>query len=164
VLDIPNTNDAYDIFADKLHDIINTISPEKTIIIPAKKVIREPWVTKGIMKSSHTLDKLYRKTLTKSNDHLVNTTFRIYRNKFNKLKKIAKQNYYHDLFNKYKTNARKTWEVMRSIINKNNDRSNIIDTFKVGNGETKDPNQIATEFCKYFTNVGSKLSAQSYNT
>ncbi len=65
VLDIPNTNDAYDIFADKLHDIINTISPEKTIIIPAKKVIREPWVTKGIMKSSHTLDKLYRKTLTK---------------------------------------------------------------------------------------------------
>jgi hypothetical protein len=49
---------------------------------------------------------------------------------------------------------------MRSIINKNNDRSNIIDTFKVGNGETKDPNQIATEFCKYFTNVGSKLSAQ----
>jgi glucose-6-phosphate isomerase len=97
-IDIPDTFYAYDIFSDKLHDIINTISPEKTIIIPAKKVIREPWVTKGIMKSSHTLDKLYRKTLTKSNDHLVNTTFRIYRNKFNKLKTIAKLNYYHEVF------------------------------------------------------------------
>ena len=66
MLDIPDANDAYNIFSDKLHDIINTISPEKTIRIPAKKVIREPWVTKGIMKSSHTLNKLYRKTVTKS--------------------------------------------------------------------------------------------------
>jgi hypothetical protein len=60
------------------------------------------------MKSSHTLDKLYRKTLTKSNDHLVNTAFRSYRNKFNKLKTIAKQTFYHDLFTKYNTNVRKT--------------------------------------------------------
>ena len=155
-----DANDGYDIFSGKLHSIINKISPEKTITIPSKKVIREPWVTKGIMKSSHSLDKLYRKSLTKSKDHPVNAAFRTYRNKFNKLKKIAKQNYYHDLFNKYKTNARKTWEVMRSIINKNNDKSNISDTFKIGNCETQDPSYIANAFCEYFTNVGSNLSAQ----
>ena len=59
---------------------------------------------------------------------------------------------------------RKTWEVMRSIINKNNDKSSITDTFKIGNSETKDPNRIATAFCEYFTNVGSKLSAQIPNS
>jgi hypothetical protein len=57
LLDV-NVNQAFLNFSDKLSDTMNYFAPEKIIKIPYKFVIRDPWVTKGIMKSSNKLDCL----------------------------------------------------------------------------------------------------------
>jgi len=48
-----------------------------------------PWITKGILKSRKTKNKLYKKFIKNStqNNEL---TYKTYRNKFNKLKNAAK--------------------------------------------------------------------------
>ena len=71
-----------------------------------------------------------------------------------------KQNYYRDLFDKYKYDIRKTWGIIQTIINKNNDKSNIADSVRINNKEINNPADIANSFCDYFTNVGPQLSNQ----
>ena len=73
---------------------------------------------------------------------------------FNHLKRNMKQNYYHDLLNKYKTDIRKTWSIMKTIISKSNDKLNICYTFNIENTDVTDPNEIANSFCDYFTKIG----------
>ncbi len=46
-----NSNDGLTYFISTLTSIIDDIAPSKTKTISAKHSIREPWVTKGIMKS-----------------------------------------------------------------------------------------------------------------
>ena len=103
------------------------------------------------MKSSNNLDKLYKKCINKSNEHPSRNKFKKHRNLFNTLKRIMKQNYYRDLFDKYKYDIRKTWGIIRTIINKNNDKSNIADSFHINNKEINNPTDIANSFCDYFT-------------
>ncbi len=56
----PSTVDAtFEIFNSTVSEIMNIYAPKRTARIPCKKVTREPWVTKGILKYSDTLDKLY---------------------------------------------------------------------------------------------------------
>ena len=55
------TTQAFTDFTNKLNDIINIYAPEKNVTIQPRFIIREKWMTKGLMKSSHTLNKLYRK-------------------------------------------------------------------------------------------------------
>ena len=56
-----DANEAYSDLIEKLTNIMDTVTPNKTIKIPAKRIIREPWITRGIIKSSSTCDKLYKK-------------------------------------------------------------------------------------------------------
>ena len=48
---------------------LDKITPEKDIIIPSRKITREPWITSGIRKSGSELRKLYKnvKLLDSSN-------------------------------------------------------------------------------------------------
>ena len=160
VLDKLTSNDAYNIFLHAVTNIIDNVAPMKTINLPTKRIIREPWMTKGILKSSNNLDKLYKRSIKKHRDHPFHKEFRTYRNNFNKLKKLANQQYYHNLFNKYHKDIRKSWEVMRSIIKKTSDRSSISESFKLQNKSINDPGEIANGFCDYFSSVGPILSQQ----
>ena len=71
-----------------------------------------------------------------------------------------KRDYYHEQFQQNSKNIRKTWQIMRNIIKKVNDKSNISETFKIENIETTNPKKISEGFCNYFTNVGPDLSKQ----
>jgi len=57
---ITNTiDDAYALFIAKVVNIIDKCAPEKTVTIPNKQIIRQPWMTKGLMMSSQMKDKLF---------------------------------------------------------------------------------------------------------
>ena len=152
-----NSNDS---FLEQVNKIIDEISPTKTRIISAKRIIREPWVTTEILKSSNKLDKLYKKSLHKSREHSDYLEYISHRNQFNKLKKKMKRDYYHEQFQQNSKNIRKTWQIMHNVIKKVSDKSNISETFKIENIETTNPKKISEGFCNYFTNVGPDLSKQ----
>ena len=112
------------------------------------------------MTSSNNLDKLFRKCIGKPLEHPSHINFKKHRNLFNKVKRKMKENYYHDLFLKYKYDIKNTWGIIRTIINKTNDKSNTIESFRINDKENNNPADIANGFCNFFTNVGSKLKYQ----
>ncbi len=95
--------EGYSTFINTLKDDVNSTSQK---CIRHHKIIREPWITKGIMKSSCTLDKLYKKKLTHPPGHATHLKYKEYRNKFNTLKRICKQLYYGEILNEYKNNLK----------------------------------------------------------
>ena len=84
--------------------------------------------------------------------------YTIYRNTYNKLKKICKQNV-HEL-TLYKSDLTKTWNILKSEIGKTNDKSGIPETFKIGGNLTKDPKTIADNLCQYFAEIGPEFASK----
>ena len=119
------TNEAHIHFINKLNSIINKIAPEKEFKLSRKKSPKEKWMTKGLLKSTLTKEKLYKKTINKDKTHLSYETYTKYRNKYNSLKRIIKAKYYTDALESSKYDMKNTWNIMKSAMNKLNNKSNI---------------------------------------
>ena len=80
---------------DQLNGIINNEVQEKTVIIPASRIIRDPWITTGLITSSRKLNKLYKMKIGKDKNHPNSTKYSEYRNAYNSLKRKAKSTFYN---------------------------------------------------------------------
>ena len=83
------------------------------------------------------------------------TTFR------NNLKKElikAERGYYSDLLTKYKGNLKRTWSILKQVINKRR-FSKVQTEFKLSDGSTtKDKSIISESFNDFFVNIGPNLA------
>ena len=84
--------------------------------------------------------------------------YKVYRNKFNKIKRIAKMHYSNKL-NEVKGNLRLTWKLISQIINKNKSRSELPNNFLKKDNLISDPFEIANYFNEYFVNIMVKFSS-----
>ena len=121
--------------------------------MPYRSVIRESWMTPGLIKSARKRELLYRKTVGKARDSLAYIKYIVYRNLYNSIKRPAKDSYYENLLTKYQTDVRKTWKVLNSITGHIGHNKSISDTFLVNGDKITDEVVIANEFCSYFTNI-----------
>ena len=86
------------------------------------------------------------------------TTYRVYKNKLQKLLKAAEKMYYQDLLVKYKINLKKSWSIIKGIINKNKRRKNQT-KFKLNDGTITENKQVISDrFNDFFVNVGPTLA------
>ena len=60
-----NPNEANNHFNKVFTDSLNSHIPEKTITLPYEDIIRLPWMTPALLKSTKTKYKMYRKSLGK---------------------------------------------------------------------------------------------------
>ena len=61
-------SDCYDTFITHFQRILDECAPMKETVIPYRHIIREPWMTTGLMKSSRKRTLLYRKTICKDKE------------------------------------------------------------------------------------------------
>ena len=157
-LDVLNANDGYDYIVSNVEKILDDVSPEKTIVIPFCKIIREPWMTEGLMKSSAEKDKLYRKCAGLDKNHDKYKKFIIYRNKFNSLKRTARQRYYSAKIQEFRNNSQRLWKILNSMIGKHNDKSLPNDSFNIDGNIVSDPAIISNSFCNFYSTNSKKLA------
>ena len=84
-------NDAFALFIAKVVNTIDKFASEKTVTIPNKQIIRQLWMTKGLMMSSRMKDRLFRKCINKPKTYYLYVQFIKYRNMYNKLKRQVKR-------------------------------------------------------------------------
>ena len=101
-----DVQDAYDHFYKKLLHVFNKNMP---LLKPRRKINKDgnkvPWITKGTLKSRKTKNMLYKKFIKNPNERN-ESTYKIYRNKFNEVKNLAKKYHYNKEFNEHKGNLR----------------------------------------------------------
>ena len=118
---------------------------------------KKPWITTAIRESIKTKNKLYINRNKGSNPVLQWQNYRMYRNKLNHLIRKAERKYYQDMLLENKSNLKKSWQILKGIINKRKYRS-AVQEFDSNGTIIKDGEQIANKFNKFFVNVGSNLS------
>jgi len=110
---------------NKLQSILDTAAPMKTKIIYQKQHVLNPWMTKGLTKSSRTQDNLYKKCSGKPKTDTAYTNYADFKRIYQRLKRNAKYNYYTNLLNNYKNDIRRIWCILNNVIGrkKNPNRS-----------------------------------------
>ena len=152
------TNEAHIKFNDEINSIIDKIAPEKTIKLNRKKTAREKWMTKGLLKSSLTKEKLYKKAIKKEKSHSLYCKYIKFRNKFNIIKRLIKARYYSDELEENKHDIKATWKIMKAAMNKLNNKSNTPHIIKHKGNTITEQKTIVNAFCDYFTNVGQEYA------
>ena len=153
-------NDGYNALISRITDALNLYAPIKMIRIPAKYVINEPWMTKGLMKSSRTCDKMYSKVLGLDKNSEKYMKYKKFRNLYNSLKRRGKITYYKDKISTYYNDSRQLWKTLNHLIGKTSDKTSFPDAFNVDGTLISDPKLVCNEFCSYFANVGSRLASK----
>ena len=73
------------------------------------------WLSKGLLKSIRTKNKLYKQYLTNQSSHY-EIRYKNYKNKLNHSLRIAERTYYEKKIDASKSNAKATWRVLNEII------------------------------------------------
>jgi len=117
-----DTNKACEEFTNKLLEVLNTIAPITLKKVRPKQQILNCWITKELMKSYKTLDKLYRKQIDKPITDISHAKYIEFRQMYQKLKHKNKHNYYSELFNHYQSDVRRTWANLNLLISRNKNK------------------------------------------
>ena len=117
----------------------------------------KPWLSEGIRISIKKKNKLYLKyhrTKPASNE----VAYKCCRKKLNHVLKIAERKHYADIIEKNKSNPRKTWAIMKELINKNKVKVPQ-SKFKLSDGSfTTDKGAISENFKNFFISVCQTLA------
>ena len=149
-------NEAYTTFIDIYKNVYDTAFPMKKITVPRRFIKRKPWLTKGLLKSSLSKSKLLRMKL-KNPCERTTRRHKDYCNLFNKLKRIAKKNYYTMLFAQNVRNIKRTWQLLREVLNTQPKHNVLEEVFLIGNRETDNKTEIANGFNTFFANIGTSI-------
>ena len=84
--------------------------------------------------------------------------FKTYRNLYNKLLRAAKQLFYERELKLHQSNSKKSWDLIRSALNKKSDKNSSIANIIVDNCVITDPMIMANHFNEFFTSVSSNIA------
>ena len=158
ILHNKNTNESFNVFHKIVQKHLNDIAPLKTVKIPPKKLIRDDWMTPGLMKCTQKQRKLYKATLLDKKDEQKNMTYKTYRNTLTRILRKAKETYYQNKCKEYKRNTKRLWQMINRITNKTANKTTLIEYLKIDNLEIHNAKEISTEFAKYFSTIGKKYA------
>ena len=100
-------------FLRTLTDIYDINFPIREYILKDKD-LRSPWISKGLKTSSKKKQRLYIK-FVKSKSPEDGLNYKTYKRLFEKLTKKAKITYYSKFLHKYKTDSKRTWQIIKEI-------------------------------------------------
>ena len=81
-----------------------------------------------------------------------------YRNFVTNQIRSAKNKYYIELFEKSRKDAKKSWKIINSLLNKNSNSENKIAKLEVDGATLSDGREIAGAFNSFFSTIGEKIA------
>lgn len=155
ILQLTNCQQAYSMFQEKFNECFNASFPIVKIKIGYKN--RKPWLTLGLKESIKVKNKLYVLSLKQSTRENV-TKYKKYKGTLQVLLRRAERDFYNEQFNGCIGNIKKSWELIKEIINKKKQSSKIRDKICINGHSEQNPTTIANAFNEYFVNIGFNLS------
>ena len=121
-------------------------------------------MTDEILKMIKHKDKLYKIKVLEHRDSFAyfeaKTNLDTYSTLLQQKINQVKQAFYHNKFNEYKNDARKTWSTINDVLARKKVKNTFPDYFLVKNHEVTNKQHLANEFNDFFTGIGPKLSEQ----
>jgi len=154
VLQSGNSQEVFSTFHKVYHKLYNESFPVN--ISKSIYLNRKPWLTTGMKTSPKTKNYLYLKSRrSPTPDNIIK--YKTYRNKVHQLLRIAERNHYDNILKQNSTNLKKSWSVIKEIINKGQNPATS-KTFRLNDTMVSNHQVISDAFNKYFVNIGATLA------
>ena len=117
---------------------------------------RLPWLSEELktsIKEKNKLHSKFKKYPTWRNE----ITYKKSRNILTHLLKQEEKTYYQNILNENKDNLRKTWSIIKGVINRSR-KTKLNSKFLINDSISSDKAEISNSFNKYFVSVGSSLA------
>ena len=156
-----DSNESYKNLINIVKPLLDKHFPTRQVRYNKYKHRKCRWMTRGIMKSIAYKDKLYIKlkstSPTADDLNVIQSNFKTYNRILRQTIRIAKKDYYHNCFLKFKSDIKQTWSTINDIICKSK-KSDFPEYFEINGSKIFDYKNIANEFNKYFTHIGPNLA------
>ena len=142
-------------FFCEINKVVNKVAPIQRLSNRKLKNLSKPWITSGIRESIKVKNKLFSQG--RHNKYIY------YRNKITTLIRLSKAQYYANLFEINKSNTRKTWAIINSLLHSKKGKSgkNSILALKdpTLNGEIcTDKKRLPHIMNEFFATIGQNLA------
>uniref|UniRef100_A0A3P9M519 Reverse transcriptase domain-containing protein n=1 Tax=Oryzias latipes TaxID=8090 RepID=A0A3P9M519_ORYLA len=151
-------DEAYDYFLRIFGSMYDKHCPVKKF----KKKIKYfhcPWITKGLQNACKKKNTLYNNYLKKRTKE-AEIKYKKYKNKLTQIIRTCKKEYYGKLLEENKSNIKKTWGILNTILRKGNKEDSYPKYFISKSEEIDQREEIAKRFNDFFVNVGPELEKQ----
>ena len=155
VLVTDNVEDCYDNFWDTYNTLHNLHFPLTTTKFNKNYHKVSDFMTTGLLISRRNKILLHKTALV-TNTHDNWTTYRNYRNLFNKTIRASKKLHYESKLATNAKNPKKTWDILKELTTGKTTHNNI-DKISADNQIITDRNAMAEEFNKFFASAGRKV-------
>ena len=134
--------------------IVNKHAPLRTMRVRTRS---SPWITSELKKRMHDRDILKIKA-SKSNDSNDWSLFKKQSNIVNSEIRLAKQAYYHNSFNKYTDDSKKTWQTINEPSSRKSGKK-LVTSLKVNGVSITNPTVPSNQFNNHFATIGPELAS-----
>ena len=161
--DNDDIEEAMNNFISSFKQITDMHAPLRLNSQKEQKLVLKPWITKGILKSIKTKNRLFNQCYKRNNSDLI-TQFRWYSNKLTTVKRIAKQDYFMSLLLESRNNVSQQWKIINKILEKNQKKTNVINKLVTDNGIVlTDSKAICNKLNNFFVSIGPIMASKISN-
>ena len=156
----PPIDEGFTSFLKKFSEILNKHAPLQKTSEKSKKQIMKPWITKGILKSIKTKNKLFHKCYKRKRVELI-SFYKKYLNKLTSQKRVAKEQFYISQINSCKNDPAKLWKVVNEILDsKPTSRRPITRVITDLDNAPTDLKEISEALNDFFAKIGPTLCSK----
>ena len=121
----------------------------------------DPWVTGGILRSLSKQKRLYQEALVTNVGSGKTLAYKLYKANLQHIIRKNKQHFLHTKCVEFGSNAKEMWQLIKKVIKKENNKTNLIDSLTKGDIILTEEKDIANEFGDYFASVGKNIAHQT---
>ena len=147
-------------FCNSIVDIIHDSFPLKQKFI-RQKTLNNKWLSSTLLQDIKLKNRLFAKKLKNPTQKNINL-YHIQLKKVEKNKKFDKRNYFKEELQKFNTNIKKKWDVLREIILRQR-KFHGISSITYDDTLITDKTKISKIFVDYFHSIGSSLASKFQN-
>lgn len=151
-----NAQLSFSFYYNFFSESFNSCFPEELVKIKYKN--RNTWMTGSLIKCIEKNHKLYKLSIAYPTE-INKQTYKAYNNKLTAIKRKAERDHYSDELEVNKSDMRKSWKIMKSIIGKQDKTIKKVSYFLINNKKIDNEIRIANEFNNYFVSVGPTLAS-----
>ena len=145
---------AYSKFHEIYSDLYSQCFPMK--VFKLGYLTRKPWLTEGMKRQIKIKNRLYRRYL-RTGDDIHHSIYKRFRNMLTDKLRIAERKHHETLIEKNKSNLRKSWKVLKEVLNRKKQAS-CYSRFLIDNTISTDKQKISNGFNDFYINVGPTLA------
>ena len=156
VYEEPGPSRGLDNFLGIITPVFESACPLKLTRKKERGIPRKPWIDDEVVEATNARNACFFKSLNDSSQESKNE-YICQRSLVNKLRRSKKKKYYIEKFNEQKGDMRGTWQTINGVIKGIGKYDCHINVVTVEGVTVTDKQQIAHEFGKFFSGIGSRI-------